>query len=127
MNIKIVFDFHDVFVNAHDAWVSAFKESTNDLSVVSDYENKISKKEICKKYNLDYPYPPINLSMSFDLSKSTYNEKQNAIIYKDGVDNNEAINSWIKYNIIAISEQLYYLDERLNEYSDMFTNDEKIK
>lgn len=89
--------------------------------------NNHLRDEINKKYNLEYPYPPINLSMSFDLSKSTYNEKQNAIIYKDGVDNNEAINSWVKYNIIAISEQLYYLDERLDEYSDMFTNDEKIK
>ena len=54
MNIKIAFDFHDIFVNAHDAWIKAFSKLSNDKQIVTDYENKISKKEICQKYNLDY-------------------------------------------------------------------------
>lgn len=54
MNIKIAFDFHDIFVNAHDAWIKAFSELSNDKKIVTDYENKIPKKEICLKYGLDY-------------------------------------------------------------------------
>ncbi|MDO4369269.1 MAG: class I SAM-dependent methyltransferase [bacterium] len=54
MNIKIAFDFHDIFVNAHDAWIKAFSELSNNKQIVTDYENKISKKDICLKYNLDY-------------------------------------------------------------------------
>lgn len=54
MNIKIAFDFHDIFVNAHDAWIKAFSELSNDKKLINDYENKVSKKEICLKYGLDY-------------------------------------------------------------------------
>ena len=81
---------------------------------------------IRKMYNLDSKYTLLNLSKSFDLTRTTYFEKQNNIIFKEGVDNSEAINSWIKYNIIAIEEQLYYLNNRLNYY-DEFLKSGKIK
>lgn len=83
--------------------------------------------EINKKYNLKFLYPPINLSMSFDASKQTYNEKQNNIIFKEGVDNNQAINSWIKYNLIAIEEQLFYINSRLDHYDNFFKINGRIK
>ncbi len=54
MNIKIAFDFHDIFVNSREAWIKAFSESTDNENIIIDYENKVSKKEICKKYNLNY-------------------------------------------------------------------------
>ena len=33
MNIKVVFDFHDIFVDSANAWKEAFKELTNDEKV----------------------------------------------------------------------------------------------
>lgn len=54
MKIKVFFDFHDIFVDAKKAWIDAFKEFTNDDTIEIDYNNKMPKKEICKKYNLDY-------------------------------------------------------------------------
>lgn len=54
MNIKICFDFHDIFVDAKKAWIKAFTFFCNNEEIVNDYNNKMSKKEICKKYGLDY-------------------------------------------------------------------------
>lgn len=81
--------------------------------IISNYFLSTSIKE---KYDLHSKYTLINLSKSFDLSKITYFKKQNNIIFKDGFNNKVAINSWIKYNIIAIEEQLYYLNVRLDNY-----------
>jgi len=91
--------------------------------ILLNYFLSLSIKE---KYNLHSKYTLINLSKSFDLSRTTYFQKQNDIIFKDGIDNNEAINSWIKYNIIAIEEQLYFLNTRLDKY-DKFLRTSKIK
>lgn len=56
MNVKICFDFHDIFVDAKTAWIEAFtnlcKEYREDI--ILDYNNKVSKKDICKKYKLEY-------------------------------------------------------------------------
>lgn len=54
MDVKVVFDFHDVFVDSANAWKKAFKKLTNDDNIERLYDDGISKKEICKKYNLDY-------------------------------------------------------------------------
>lgn len=56
MNIKICFDFHDIFVTAKSAWIAAFTEicSKYKEEILFDYNNKVSKKEICKKYNVKY-------------------------------------------------------------------------
>lgn len=83
--------------------------------ILLNYYLSASIKEM---YNLHSKYTLLNLSKSFDLSRLTYFEKQNNIIFKNGVDNTEAINFWIRYNIIAIEEQLYFLNTRLDRYDD---------
>lgn len=54
MNIRIVFDFHDIFVYSANAWKDVFLNMTNDNNVIGMYDKGISKKEICKLYKLDY-------------------------------------------------------------------------
>lgn len=54
MNIRIVFDFHDIFVDSANAWKEVFLNMTNDNNVIKMYDKGISKREICKTYNLDY-------------------------------------------------------------------------
>ena len=54
MNIKITFDFHDIFVNSHDAWIKSFLYFSKCQKIVDDYEEGLSKKSICERYNLDY-------------------------------------------------------------------------
>lgn len=54
MKIGVFFDFHDIFVDARGAWMKAFRKLTRDRSVVEDYENGVSKRQICEKYNIDY-------------------------------------------------------------------------
>ena len=49
MNIKIVFDFHDIFVDSKNAWINSFYELSNNKKIIDDYNKKISKKDICKK------------------------------------------------------------------------------
>lgn len=88
--------------------------------------NYFLSASIKEKYDLHSRYTLINLSKSFDLSKVVYFRKQNNIIFKEGIDNTAAINAWIKYNIIAIEEQLYYLNNRLERY-DRFLRTTKIK
>ena len=81
--------------------------------------NYVLKLGINEKYNLNLKYPPLNLSKSFDLTRLSYFKKQNEIIFKEDVDNNFAINAWIRYNILAIEEQLYYLNNRLDKYDSL--------
>lgn len=83
--------------------------------------NSYLRLGINKKFNMDFSLPPINLSMSFDMSKKSYIDKQNQIIYKENVDNNAAINSWITYNLYAIEEQLRYLNQRIDKYHDILS------
>ncbi len=54
MNIKIYFDFHDIFVDSKNAWIKTFKILSWDDNVEVDYNKGISKKEICKNYNISY-------------------------------------------------------------------------
>lgn len=54
MNIRIIFDFHDIFVDSANAWKDVFLNMTNDNNVIEMYDKGISKKEICKIYKLDY-------------------------------------------------------------------------
>lgn len=85
---------------------------------------------INEKYNLNLKYPPLNLSKSFDLTRLSYFEKQNEIIFKKDVDNNFAINSWIKYIILVVGEQLFYLNNRLDKYDTLlikYNEEEKTK
>ena len=84
--------------------------------------NEYIRTSINKKYNLNFLYPLLNLSSSFIISKSAYNENQNNIIFKEGVDNNEAFNNWIKYILERIEEQLYFLNNRITRYSDLLKN-----
>ncbi len=89
--------------------------------------NENLRKEINKRCNSNFAYPPVNLSNSFKLSQLSYNEKQNEIIFDDEIDNNDAINAWIKYNLIAINEQLYFLNNRLDFYADFLDSIEDNK
>ncbi|MDO4962644.1 MAG: Fic family protein [bacterium] len=91
--------------------------------------NKYLKTAINIKYDKNFKYPIINLSKSFDLTRLTYFDKQNAIRFKNDIDNNEAINAWIKYIIMMIGEQLYYLNNRLDSYHDFLSslNDKSFK
>ncbi len=88
--------------------------------------NRYLTSKINQKNNTSNYYPYINLSKSFDLSRLSYFKKQNDIIFKEDVDNNDAINNWIKYNIIAIEEQLYFLNSRLDNYEPLLMSDDKI-
>lgn len=54
MNVKIAFDFHDIFVDSANAWKETLLIMTNDKDVIEKYDSGISKKEICRTYNLDY-------------------------------------------------------------------------
>ena len=54
MNIKIYFDFHDIFVDSKSARIKSFKILSWNDSVEVDYNNGTSKKEICKKYDISY-------------------------------------------------------------------------
>lgn len=54
MNIRIVFDFHDIFVDSANAWKEVLFNMTKDNNVIKMYDEGSSKKEICATYNLDY-------------------------------------------------------------------------
>lgn len=81
--------------------------------------NSYLRLGINKKFNMDFSLPPINLSMSFDMSKKSYIDKQNQIIYKENIDNSKAINNWITYNLYVIEEQLRYLNQRIDKYHEI--------
>lgn len=55
MKILIGFDLHDTLVFSTDAWLKAFKTvSPNTFSKIKNDYMIISRKEICKKYNINY-------------------------------------------------------------------------
>jgi hypothetical protein len=54
MRVKVIFDFHDIFVYSEKAWLSAFVQLTNSEEPKRDYRSKMPKKDICRKYDLDY-------------------------------------------------------------------------
>ena len=54
MNIRFVFDFHDVVVDAKSAWEQAFGTVENCDSIINLYRTGVSKREICNTYNLNY-------------------------------------------------------------------------
>lgn len=81
MKIKIFFDFHDIFVDSNDAWMKTLFELSNKSAIINDYNSKLSKKDICKKYNIDYSVAemeyrkklqPINSNIEFAQKLSKY-------------------------------------------------------
>jgi ubiquinone/menaquinone biosynthesis C-methylase UbiE len=54
MKVKITFDFHDVFVNSKEAWILAFTQVSGSNKAKEDYISGMTKKDISRKYNLDY-------------------------------------------------------------------------
>lgn len=56
MRILICFDLHDTLVNSTRAWLKAYKIiRPNDYkSIKKDYKKGMRRKEICKKYNIEY-------------------------------------------------------------------------
>ena len=81
--------------------------------------NGYLSKGFNEKLGLNFTYPPINLSSSFNRSKDDYSENQNAILFENNVDNNEAINKWVRYIIYCLEEQVYYLNSKFEGYDKL--------
>lgn len=92
MKIKVFFDFHDIFVDAKEAWIEAFKEFTKNDEIVTDYNNGMPKKEICKKYNLDY-----------NKVEEIYRNKLTSI--DDNIDFAQKLSNCYDINIISMAKR----------------------
>lgn len=92
MKLKIFFDFHDIFVDARKAWIDSFKEITNNDEIETDYNSKMSKNKMCKKYNIDY-----------NEAEKKYREKLNCI--DDNIDFAKKLSKFYKINIISMSKK----------------------
>lgn len=92
MKIKVFFDFHDIFVDAKKAWIEAFKKFANNDEVEIDYNNKMSKKGICKKYGLKY--------------EKVENEYRNRLtIIADNIDFAKKLSNCYEINILSMSKR----------------------
>lgn len=92
MNIKIYFDFHDIFVDSKSAWIKAFKKMKKCNEIEADYNNGVSKKKICQKYNLNYK----------DV-EDLYRTYLTAI--RDNIDFAEKLSKYYKINILSMSRK----------------------
>lgn len=90
MNIIVFFDFHDIFVDAKNAWIKALAEITKDKESEIDYNNKMSKKEICNKYKIKY-----------EIVEKLYREYLTLI--EDNVDFAKKLSKYYKINILSMS------------------------
>lgn len=71
-------------------------------------------------FNMQFKYPPINISSSLNLSRIEYFKRQNNVIFKNDVDNNEAINRWLNFILTMYDEQIYYLQNKIQDNERVF-------
>lgn len=71
---------------------------------------------INKTYGTSFIYAPINISKNLDITREMYVERENAILFHLGYDNNKAWNNWFQYILTMVDEQIYFLNNRLSEY-----------
>lgn len=86
-------------------------------------QNHKLKSLINNKYNLKLKYPPINISKSYDLTRLSYFTKQNDIKFDLNTDNNDAFNEWFDYVLLMFDEQIFYANNRLEEYDEILKSD----
>lgn len=99
MNLKIFFDFHDIFVDAKSAWIKALKQLTESKEEVEkDYNSGLSKKIICKKYNLDY-----------EETEELYRNYLNPI--NENIDFAKKLSGFYKINILSLSKKSRLLSD----------------
>lgn len=99
MNLKIFFDFHDIFVDAKSAWIKALKQLTKSKEEVEkDYNSGLSKKIICKKYNLDY-----------EEAEELYRNYLNPI--NENIDFAKKLSGFYKINILSLSKKSRLLSD----------------
>lgn len=126
MNIKIFFDFHDLFVDAKNAWIKAFEYYCNNSKVADDYNNKMSKRDICIKYNLDYNVvetkyriflQPLNDNIEFaKLLGKYYKISVCSLSSKDRL-----IKDINKFNLASLFTDIYSKNDVINK-KDFFKN-----
>lgn len=64
-------------------------------------------------FNTNFTHPTLYLSKNYFLTRSQY---RGLIRYIATEKNNNAWNSWFKYNLNMIDEQLFFLDKQLTQY-----------
>lgn len=118
MNIKIFFDFHDVFVDAKSAWIKALKEKTKSNKAEIDYNRGLSKKIICEKYKLNY-----------EQLEKLYRVYLNPI--NNNIDFAEKLSQSYKINILSMSRKDRLLKDmqkfKLINLFDMIISKEDIR
>lgn len=58
MRLLIAFDLHDTLVNSTKAWLKAYKRMNSNeyKKIKKDYKNGMFRKDICKKYDIEYEH-----------------------------------------------------------------------
>lgn len=58
MKLLVCFDLHDTLVSSTKAWLDAYKQTNpNEYKLIKkDYKSGMSRKKICKKYDINYEY-----------------------------------------------------------------------
>lgn len=91
MKVQIVFDFHDLFVDARTAWIKAFRQFCDKDEIEQDYNFGMSKRTICEKYGL-----------SFSKVESIYREYLQSI--PENIEFAQMLSEWYPLDLVSLSE-----------------------
>jgi hypothetical protein len=79
-----------------------------------------------KRCNKKFEMPIINLSQHYDMTRGNYYQNENNVIFDTNmekiINNNEAWNKWFNYVLSMMDENIYYLTNKLDYYSDSMAN-----
>lgn len=112
IQIETVF-IKPMIAHAYIALLQPFRDGNTRLARLIEYSKMFDLTN--KYFGKNYPNPILYLSKNYLMTRGNYrnNIKDIAIFHNDKTWNN-----WFRYNLNRIEDQLYYLNNTLNQYQE---------
>jgi hypothetical protein len=108
-----------IFVKIHP-----FKDGNGRMSRIL-HQHKLTEM-FNEKHNLQFTMPIINLSQHYRLLRGGYYQNILDILFDDEIDNNLAWNKWFDYILNLMDENIFFLNRKLDYYTDSMYNIDNI-
>lgn len=119
MKLLVCFDLHDTLVNSTKAWLKAYKKMSPNKykEIKKDYKKGMFRKEICKKYDIEY-------NRVKAIYREHLHEKKFVIKYYNFIRNNYDTCIITNASSMRAKEDLEHCNIK---YDKLYTSDDGLK